>query len=117
MMEGFMQTSSIWNSSVPKMPKLTDAKDHAQIESNGPPLLQIYVASHCVNCEEARRLAGVIGLLLPNLIVEVIDLDHTPTRPTEVFATPTYMLNGRICFLGNPSEEELCDLLGDMTDS
>lgn len=82
-----------------------------QAESGGASLLQIYVASHCPNCEEALRLANVAGRLFPNLMVEVVDLDQTPAQSSAVFAIPTYMLNGRVCFLGNPSEEELFDLL------
>ena len=93
------------------MPKLSDMEERDQIESGSAPLLQIYVASHCLNCEEAVRLAKVAGHLFPNLRVEVIDLDHTPAQAARVFAVPTYVLNGHVCFLGNPSEEELCDLL------
>ena len=76
-----------------------------------PPLLQVYVASHCVNCHEAKRLARVAAQTFPDLIVEVIDLDHTPAQSAQVFAVPTYVLNDRVCFLGNPTQEELCRLL------
>jgi len=76
-----------------------------------PPLLQVYTSSHCANCEEARRLAQVAARLFPELVVEVIDLDLTPARLAEVYAVPTYVLNNRVCFLGNPSQEELCALL------
>jgi len=93
------------------MPKLNNEDDRDQTESDRAPRLQIYVASHCLNCEEAMRLANIASHLFPNLIVEVVDLDQTPTQATEVFAVPTYVLNGRVCFLGNPSEEELCDIL------
>jgi glutaredoxin len=74
-------------------------------------VLRIYVARHCPNCREARRLAHVVRRLFPTLTVEVIDLADAPTNAEEVFAVPTYVLDGRVCFLGNPSEKELCALL------
>ena len=91
--------------------KRRDVQERDQIESDSVPLLQIYVASHCPNCEEALRLANVAGRLFPKLRIEIVDLDQTPAPPTEVFAVPTYVLNGCVCFLGNPSQEELYDLL------
>jgi len=78
-------------------------------------MLQIYVASHCPNCDEAVRLARVASRLFPRLLVEVVDLDQSPSEVAEVFAVPTYVLNGRVCFLGNPSEEELCQILARLT--
>jgi hypothetical protein len=40
--------------------------------------------------------------------VEVIDLDAEDGRnPDEVFSVPTYVLNGKIISLGNPSPVEL----------
>jgi hypothetical protein len=82
-----------------------------------PHLTRHYVASHCLNCDEALRLACVVARLFPQLEVDVIDLDEPPTDGTDVFAVPTYVLNGRVCFLGNPSEQELCDLLADQLES
>lgn len=93
------------------MPKLSDEDERDRTELDGAPQLRIYVASHCLNCEEAVRLANIVSHLFPHLIVEVVDLDQTSTQALEVFAVPTYVLNGRVCFLGNPSEEELCDFL------
>jgi len=102
---------------VPEMPKTSGREDDCQQEAVRAPLLQIYVASHCLNCDEALRLACVVARLFPQLEVDVIDLDEPPTDGTDVFAVPTYVLNGRVCFLGNPSEQELCDLLADQLES
>lgn len=96
----------MWRFAVPKMPTFNETR-----ERSTTPRLQVYVASHCLNCTEAQRLAQVAAQTFPDLEVEVIDLDHTPAQSAEVFAVPTYVLNSRICFLGNPSPEELCTLL------
>jgi hypothetical protein len=44
--------------------------------------------------------------------VEVIDLDRAEVKqPDEIFATPTYVLNGRVVSLGNPRPEKLQELI------
>ncbi|MBI3951964.1 MAG: thioredoxin family protein [Acidobacteria bacterium] len=91
---------------MPKMPKFNETGERSKT-----PRLQVYVASHCLNCAEARRLAQVAAQTFSDLVVEVIDLDQTPALSADVFAVPTYVLNNRVCFLGNPSQEELFDLL------
>ena len=111
-----MQASTTSDFVVPKIPS-NGREDDCQQEAGRAPLLQIYVASHCASCGEALRLACVVAHLFPGLKVEVIDLDELPTDGTDVFAVPTYVWNGRICFLGNPSEQELCDLLADRVES
>ena len=42
--------------------------------------------------------------------IEVRDVNDEG-RPSQVFATPTYILNGRTIFLGNPTQEELAQKL------
>lgn len=69
--------------------------------------LQVYTSSHCVNCEEAKRLAHTVARMFPDVVVEVIDLDVTPGRSADVYAVPTYVLNNEVCYLGNPSLEDL----------
>jgi hypothetical protein len=73
--------------------------------------LQVYTSNHCFNCHEARRLARVAAQTFPELVVEVIDVDRAPARLADVYAVPTYVLNDRICFLGNPSPQDLCAFL------
>ena len=76
------------------------------------PELQIVVASACESCEEARRLGDAVKTRFPRVTIEVIDLDVEPGRqPDSVIAVPTYLLDGRVISLGNPSEEALYELL------
>jgi thioredoxin family protein len=74
--------------------------------------LEIYVADHCSNCAEALRLAG-LARRVPGVEVRVINLDTTTEPvPSRVVAVPTYLLDGRVVSLGNPSREDLLRLLG-----
>lgn len=76
------------------------------------PVLQIVVASACQTCDEAHRLAGEVKTRFPQVTLDLIDLDTAPERqPDSVFAVPTYLLNGHVISLGNPSEEALYNLL------
>ena len=68
--------------------------------------LQIYVTDDCWSCEESRRLAAEVRARLPWVEVELLDL-NTPDRPGNVFAAPTYLLDGQVIFLGNPQWSEL----------
>ena len=72
-------------------------------------ILEIYVAPDCFGCETARGLASMVRALdRPDLDVRVVDLSCPGAiRPAEVFAVPTYVLNGRVISLGNPDQEDL----------
>lgn len=70
------------------------------------PKLDIYISDGCWACQEANHLAEAVSLRVPGATVELRDINASP-RPEKVFATPTYVLDGRIIFLGNPSLEEL----------
>jgi len=76
-------------------------------------ILDIYVAPHCFGCDTARNLARtLIALELPHLEVRLVDLsDPEVIIPPTVFATPTYVLDGRVISLGNPEEEWLVQLV------
>ena len=72
------------------------------------PTLRIYIGKHCWLCEEAVRLAENVQERFVELNVELIDLDdESSVNYDDVFATPTYVFNGRTISLGNPSPEEL----------
>ena len=72
------------------------------------PTLRIYVARHCESCVEALRLAEEVRRKYTFVNVEVIDLDAEDGRNLDnVFSVPTYVLNGKIIALGNPSPVEL----------
>lgn len=67
--------------------------------------LEIYVTSHCSNCQYSQSVAERIRVRYPHVIVEIIDVETMPEAiPDTVFATPTYVLNGSVWSLGNPSE-------------
>ena len=71
-------------------------------------LLEVYVAKHCFGCDEALKLATEISQSLPHLQVKVKNLDEmTEGDLPEIIATPSYFLNGRRLFLGNPRLGEL----------
>ena len=69
--------------------------------------LQVYVSDDCWTCEETRRIVADIAPRFPQVQVELLNLDAVK-RPSIVFAVPTYVLNGRVIFLGNPTRAELC---------
>jgi hypothetical protein len=74
--------------------------------------LEIYVEAGCWSCDKALLLAEEIAHRFPALIVEVIDVgDVEGEIPDDVFAVPTYVLNGKVVSLGNPSESDLSDLV------
>lgn len=68
--------------------------------------LQIFVAEGCWSCEESRRIAAETQARFEDVEVVVLDL-LSDECPPNVFAAPTYLLNGRIISLGNPRREAL----------
>jgi predicted thioredoxin/glutaredoxin len=74
--------------------------------------LDIYIADHCENCQEALRLAA-LARATPGVEVRVINLDtSTDAVPARIVATPTYLLDGRVMSLGNPHPDDLLRVLG-----
>ena len=74
--------------------------------------LEIYVEAACSTCERARELADAMTRLYPGISVDVVDISNSDHEmPEAVFAVPTYMLNGIVISLGNPSYEELTNKL------
>lgn len=65
-------------------------------------LLEIYIARHCFRSPETLRLATEIKRRLPRLRVQIKVLDDITPAGTSIFATPSYLLDGRLIFLGNP---------------
>lgn len=66
--------------------------------------LVIYVAQHCSVCQYAYEVAGDIRERFPGVDLRIVDIETTTEEiPESVFATPTYLLNGRVWSLGNPS--------------
>ena len=76
--------------------------------------LSIYISRHCWGCREAQKIAEQMHQSYPELTVELIDVDRAEVEtPDKVFATPTYLLNGRIVSLGNPRPEALREMIED----
>lgn len=70
--------------------------------------LTIYVEVGCAGCQRARMLAREVARRFPALEVGIVDVDAAGVSiPDDVFAVPTYKLNGRIISLGNPTSEHL----------
>lgn len=74
--------------------------------------LEIFVSAHCFVCDYAHTVAELIRTDYPWVKLQVIDIhDPTATVPEQVFATPTYILNGKVWSLGNPSPEKIAETL------
>ena len=69
--------------------------------------LQIFVEAGCESCERALRLAREVDQAYPELAVQVVDIGESPVRRDDVFAVPTFVLNGRVLSLGNPQRSHL----------
>lgn len=66
------------------------------------------MAQHCETCAEARRIAEKTRQSYENVQIEIMELDgENAANPDDVFSVPTWVLNGKIISLGNPSFNEL----------
>lgn len=75
--------------------------------------LVIYVAQHCPVCRYAFEVADDIRERFPDVDLRVVDLETTTEKvPEHVFATPTYILDGRVWSLGNPSPAQVVETFG-----
>ena len=70
--------------------------------------LVVVISGHCPQCTEAVEIAHRVALEFPALAVQIVHLDRPRTvKPEAVFAVPTYLLDQRIIWLGNPSMDEI----------
>lgn len=74
--------------------------------------LDVYISETCWSCDEARQIVADMRSLFPSVTIELRDIGDE-RRPSSVFATPTYVLNGRTIFLGNPTREQLQEKLAE----
>jgi len=72
--------------------------------------LLVYFSSHCPTCPDSLEVVRRVRQRYPGIGVETFDVDREPPSG-EVFAVPTYMFDGAVVFLGNPSDEEIDRLL------
>ncbi len=71
-------------------------------------LLEIYVQEGCFACRRSFELAERARAAFPEMQVDVVDFTSTEgVYRSQVAATPTYILDGEIISLGNPSPAEL----------
>ncbi len=71
-------------------------------------ILEIYVQEGCFGCQRSFELAERARGAFPEMQVEIIDMLSTDgIYRNQVAATPTYILDGEIISLGNPSPAEL----------
>ncbi len=75
-------------------------------------VLEIVITPHCFGCARARTLAATIAAHDPALDVRVVDLSEPGAQaPPGLVAVPSYVLNGRILFIGNPTQAALAAAL------
>ncbi len=68
--------------------------------------LTVYTAADCWTCAETERLLALVAAQFPDLRLQRVDAGQAPL-PEDVFAVPTYLLDGKIISLGNPTQEAL----------
>ena len=68
--------------------------------------LTVYIADDCWSCTETRRILKEVAPHFPELQLNVVNTEKGPL-PDGVFAVPTYLLDGKIISLGNPTREAL----------
>lgn len=70
--------------------------------------LEVYVERECFVCQRTPALAKAVEAEFPQVHVELIDLaEPGGTHRDLVVAAPTYILNGRVFSLGNPTAADL----------
>lgn len=69
--------------------------------------LDVYISPDCWSCQETPRIVADVSALLPDILIKIIDVESMAEPPEAVFAVPTYLVNGRVVSLGNPTPEEL----------
>lgn len=69
--------------------------------------LKVYVSDDCWSCEETHRIVAAVRPQFPDITFTLLNTGDTPL-PEAIFAVPSYVLNGRIIYLGNPTRTELC---------
>lgn len=78
---------------------------------DNPHCVDIYVSAHCFVSDYTWEVIEVIRLEFPMVELHVIDMAEATEIPEIVFATPTYLLNGHVWSLGNPSIAQVREAL------
>ena len=77
--------------------------------------LTVYIADDCWTCAETQRILDDVLPLFPDLLLNLINTAQQPL-PDNVFAVPTYLLDGKIVSLGNPTRETLQKWLSNVSE-
>ena len=72
--------------------------------------LTVYTAKDCWSCAETERILDEVAPQFPELKLCRVETGQEPL-PDKVFAVPTYLLDGQIISLGNPTREALIQRL------
>ena len=85
----------------------------SSVVPGGVSTLTVYVERGCSSCAAAREVAARVHATYPEVDVRVIDLGAVSSNevPDEVFAAPTFLLDGEVVSLGTPAWETLTALL------
>ena len=68
--------------------------------------LNVYVTEDCMGCVESRTIVDKIRQDYPELTVNLVDLNPNDW-PEDIFAVPSYKLDGKLVSLGNPSPSSI----------
>jgi hypothetical protein len=71
-----------------------------------------FVSDHCFNCKDSLVIAEQIKQNYPDVHVKIFNIDNGDRHDVDIFAVPTYAFNGKVVFLGNPTETQIEALLG-----
>ncbi len=86
--------------------------ERAAAKTPAPVQVDIYVVQGCFSCQYSHEVAAGIRQTYPDVQVRLIDIAEPDVIiPDAVFATPTYLLNGQLWSLGNPSPQDVRERL------
>ncbi len=74
--------------------------------------MPVFVSGHCFNCKDSIAIAEEIRQKYPDVVVKVFNIDNGDRPDVDIFAVPTYALNGKVVFLGNPTHKQIETLFG-----
>lgn len=76
----------------------------------------VLVSRSCGACIASRDLARRLATDRPHLTVRVQDIDEPGwTQPAGFIGTPTWLIDGNVVSLGNPSQTWLLERLNEVT--
>lgn len=73
--------------------------------------IRVYVDAYCLGCQQAEKLINELLEMQPDLNVLAVDIEQEENVPDSLFALPTWYVNAQVWMLGNPSWEQLLDLI------